>query len=120
MVGHLVTGTDDSTEILSQFSFDPTQWGNYTSITLHAICYADSAFTDNQVYLYNLTDGEIVNSSFIEFDGTTPTLYSYPLTVGSSTHDFKDGAKLYEVRLYSGTGGVAMIGQMWLAVEYNT
>ena len=77
---------------------------NYTGTTwtLVVTAYMANAATMGLVYLYNLTDGEVVGTAYTQIvpNSTSPTKYTQIFTVGAAPTNLKNnvGGKLYEAR----------------------
>ena len=82
---------------------------NYTGTTwtLVVTAYMANGATMGLVYLYNLTDGEVVGTAYTQIvpNSTKPTQYTQIFTVGAAPTNLKNnaGGKLYEAR-FSFTG----------------
>lgn len=115
-VGALQVGeADEGVVVLSACYIDPSEWGG-GSIKLRAVAHCESAFTDSQIQLYNIADAEYVDSSLIEFSGTTPTMFEVTITVGAGAGQLRPDGAVYEVRALYGPAGRSYIGAVWLVV----
>lgn len=87
------------TRALGQFQFNA---GNYTGVSFlfTTVLSVSLGSLTGAVYLYNVTDGEVVAGTLQSTSALTPTAQiSGVLTVGAAAGNFKNTAKLYEVRL---------------------
>lgn len=82
-----------------QFSFYPTEWGGESSFYFEVVLSVTDVLRTAQVWLYNLTDMEIVTSSVQSTSNLGPTKLRAALSVGGAAGDFQSTEKVYEVRL---------------------
>jgi hypothetical protein len=100
---------------------------NYTGTTwtLVTTAWMANGGTTGFVYLYNLTDGEVVGTAYTQIvpNSTNPTTYTQIFTVGAAPGNLKNlvGGKYYEARIsFTGTPAVndaIFVGSIELTVQ---
>lgn len=82
-----------------QFGLNPPEWGDQNNFYFEAVLSTNDPAKTASVWLYNLTDYEIVTGTLQTTSSTTPVkLRSSVLTVGAAAGDLQNSAKEYEVQ----------------------
>ena len=97
------TNASSTPKVGGSLLLDTTLLSGYTSYVLSTIAYVNRTGASGSIYLYNLTDSEVVGTPITVTSNGVPVNQTFTFTVGSSAGNIKNtaGGKIYEVRYYS-------------------